>query len=90
MPISMFADSEFTAATYVVPAGAEVLVYSDGAYEVDMPDGGAWSMSDFIELCAEVAQSPEWSLDDIIAGLRAVSVSGIFDDDCTMVRLTTP
>jgi PAS domain S-box-containing protein len=89
VPISMFADSEFTGATYVVPAAAEVLVYSDGAFELDMPDGGTWSLSDFIELCAEVAQSPEWSLDDIIAGLRAVSVSGIFDDDCTMVRLNT-
>lgn len=90
MPISMFEDSEFTAATCVVPAGAEVLVYSDGAYELNLPDGGAWSLSDFIELCAQVVKTPEWSLDDIIAGLRTISVCGVFDDDCTMVRLTTP
>jgi sigma-B regulation protein RsbU (phosphoserine phosphatase) len=90
MPVGMFEDSEFAAATYVVPACAEVLVYSDGAFELDLPDGEAWSLPDFIELCAQVAQSPEWSLDQIIAGLRTISVSGVFDDDCTMVRITTP
>lgn len=89
-PVSMFEDSEFTAATYVVPASAEILVYSDGAFELDLPEGGAWSLADFIELCAQVVTSPEWSLDDIIAGLQAVSEPGVFDDDCTMVRLTMP
>jgi hypothetical protein len=39
-------------------------------------------------MCTGLAADPDWSLDTLITGLRAVTASGMFDDDCSLVRLT--
>ena len=86
-PVGMFADTVYTGDSYTVPAGGQVLLYSDGAFELsDSP----FSQIDFVGLCAEVAGQPGWSLDDLIARLRMLSPSGEFDDDCALVLLTFP
>ena len=86
-PAGMFADTVYTYDSYVVPAGGQVLLYSDGAFELsDTP----FSQRDFVRLCAQVAERPDWSLDELISRLRMLSLSGEFDDDCALVLLTFP
>ena len=87
-PVGMFEDTEFPSATYVVPPGSQILLYSDGAFELPMEDGRQWSLADFIELCTEAAANPDWSLDALIGRLRALTAGGLFEDDCSLVRLT--
>lgn len=91
-PIGMFADVVYTCDAYQVPAGAQLLLYSDGAFElpVTRADGRPWSREAFVDLCSTLAAQPDWSLDDLVDRLRAISPTGDFDDDCALVLLTFP
>ncbi|MGV1089551.1 MAG: PP2C family protein-serine/threonine phosphatase [Mycobacterium sp.] len=81
IPVGMFTDTVFTADNYLVPAGAQILLCSDGVL------GDLLSFADFMELCEEVAASPAWTPTSLIARLRATA-GGNFDDDCALVQLT--
>jgi PAS domain S-box-containing protein len=86
-PIGMFEDSEFTAHTYPVPAGCQILVYSDGASEISLADDHQLKPTDFNQLIARVASSPDWSLDGLIDELRALTPSEAFEDDLSLIHV---
>lgn len=87
LPGGLFADTEFTTKSYVVPPGCRILLYSDGAYELGLGDGRLLALSEFIRLCGEVADAPDWSLDELIGRLRDLASSRSFEDDCSLVQL---
>lgn len=87
-PLGMFADTEFAADRYRVPAGAQVLLYSDGIYEFSRPDGSQLIPTDFAKQCAATASTPGWSLDSLITQMQFLSATGEFDDDCSLVLLS--
>ncbi len=91
-PIGMFPDADYTCRSQSVPRGGQLLLYSDGAFELpfDSATGAPWSQESFVALVAELAAQPDWSLDDLLTRLRALSPSGDFDDDCALVLLTFP
>ena len=62
------------------------MLYSDGAFELDFA-AGQWDPQEFTDLCIRMAGSPDWSVDGLITELAAMTTSGTFDDDCTVVRL---
>ncbi len=91
LPIGVFADTAYTSAAYTVPSGGQLLIYSDGAFELNGPDGrNLLSNDDFRELCASLAARPDWSLDALVDELKQLSSHGEFDDDCALVLLTLP
>ena len=90
LPVGMFDDTEFPCATYSVPPGSQILLYSDGVFELPLAVGNRWSLADFTALCTALAASPDWSLDALISELRTRTAGGLFDDDCSLVRLTFP
>lgn len=81
VPIGMFSDSEYSVETYHVPAGAQILLYSNGVL------GDRLSLAGLTEICEEVAARPGWSPGSLIARLRATS-EGTFEDDCALIQLT--
>lgn len=87
IPIGLLDDADFVAADFQVPPGADIVVYSDGAFDIELPDSTPWSLPAFIGLCLRTAQSPDWTLDSLLDELRAVAGSQPFGDDCTLVRL---
>lgn len=91
VPIGVLEDAEFQTATYPVPPGQDLLIYSDGAFEFELPDGRQWLLTEFADLCSATAtESPDWTLDALVDRLRARSASGLFDDDCTLIRVSFP
>lgn len=87
IPVGVFEDTEYHEATFVVPADSEILVFSDGAFDLGLPGARWWSLSEFVDLCAQVVGDGDWSLDELVGRLQTLTVSGIFEDDCTLVRL---
>ena len=65
----------------------QLLLYSDGAYELPTPDDSTWYLSDLVGPFTRLAQSPDWSLDTLIDQLRSHAQNRYFDDDCSLVRL---
>lgn len=90
MPIGVFDDTEYFTGSYTVPPDTELLLISDGVYELTQRDGRPWSLPNFVKLCTHLAGSAHWSLDELIAALLAISATGLFEDDCTVVRLRIP
>jgi len=88
VPIGVMPGTTFETRSYVMPSDSILLVYSDGVYEVKLPDGQRGAIQDFIDLCARTATTPDWTLEDIVRQVRGWSESRQFDDDCTLVRVT--
>ena len=89
LPLGMFTDTEFSCDTYTVPPGGQLVIYSDGAFELPLPEGNA-SLSAFVGLCCEFAATPGWTLDELISTLKSLTTGGLFADDCSLVQLTFP
>ena len=87
MPVGVLAENTFQSNSYVVPHGAELLLYSDGAFELTNRDGGWLALPTFIDICTQMATSTDWTLDMLIEELLRLSELGLFEDDCTLVRL---
>lgn len=87
-PVGMFTDTVFTARTYAVPPGCRILIYSDGASEVDLGGDRQMSPADFKRLSTRIAGSPDWSLEDLLDELRALTPAFVLEDDCSLIRLT--
>jgi sigma-B regulation protein RsbU (phosphoserine phosphatase) len=86
-PVGMFPDTTFSSSTVTVPPGTRVLLYSDGAFDLPLPKGKQCSLAGFVDLCTDLAESPDWSLDELITKLRSLTVAGLFSDDCSLVLL---
>lgn len=86
MPLGMFSDTEFTCDDYIVPPDGQLVLYSDGAFELPMPEGNA-SLDAFIGLCAEFAATPDWTVDELISTLQSLTTGGLFADDCSLIQL---
>lgn len=87
LPVGMFADTEFGCETYQVAPDTELVLYSDGAFELPLPEDATWSLSDFVDLCTRLSRSGDWTLDDLAEQLRARTMAGLFNDDCSLLRL---
>ncbi len=87
-PVGTFDDTSFATATVPLPPGSQMLLYSDGVFELPLDDGGQWSMRDFLDMCTRLGGSPDWTLDDVLHNVLGHSASGSFDDDCCLVRLS--
>ena len=86
-PVGVFDHIAFSTTTVPVPPGSQILVYSDGAYELRLDDGTWWSHKEFVDMCTSLAGLPDWSLDGLVDNLRRHSITGSFDDDCCLLRL---
>lgn len=87
-PVGMFEDTVFTSRTYAVPPRCQILLYSDGASDLQLVDGRQLPLDDFTTLVTRMADSPDWSLDDLVTELRTLTAGGSFEDDCSVIRLT--
>ena len=87
-PVGMFEDTVFVSHTYEVPPGCRILIYSDGASEITRGDDRQLSSADFTNVTSRVAEAANWSLDDLVAELRALTSTGAFEDDCSLIQLT--
>ena len=86
-PLGMFDDVGYTSCSFAVPHGCRILLYSDGAFELDLIDGRQWTLPQFTTMFTEMAASSNLSLDELGETLQSLTRSGVFDDDCSLVLL---
>lgn len=86
-PIGFFTETEFITTAFAVPRDCQILLYTDGASELPLADGRPGTQTEFVELCTDVAKSPNWSLDELLKRLQQRSRSRVFEDDCALIRL---
>jgi len=84
---------EFDSSAVVVPTGARLYVYSDGAFEISRPDGSMWPFKDFLASFSAppaVQGGPPGTsgrIDALLELIRGISGRDDFNDDFSMVEL---
>ncbi len=64
---------------------ARLYVFSDGAFEIQLPDGGIWTQSEFLQFL-EDRQSDTSPMDAVIEHCCRLHGSKTLDDDCSIVQ----
>lgn len=90
VPVGMFADAAFPSGAYVVPPGCRLLLFSDGAFELDLAGGGHATLGDFTDLTRRLLTSGRFCIDTLVDELRTRSADGQFDDDCSLITAVFP
>ncbi len=89
--IGALADLDFTTESCQVDAFGLLMLYSDGAFEVERPDGSTWPFGDFVTFMSTGPRVPDpSSMDRLIGHARAMSGSEEFADDLSMVEIVFP
>ena len=78
---------EFAASETEVPPGSRLFVYSDGAFEIGLPDGTMWPFDQFLATISAPSAGAEQPMDRLVTHVRGISGREDFNDDFSMVEL---
>ncbi|WP_066381143.1 MULTISPECIES: PP2C family protein-serine/threonine phosphatase [unclassified Anabaena] len=87
MPVGMFPEAKYIDADCDVPKSSSLYIFSDGAYEINQPDGTLWSLDAFIQILASVHHTVDYQLDHILNYLKALNSKGTFEDDLSILQI---
>ncbi len=82
LPIGCYEDATFDVNESIFSPGDHLYVFSDGIYEVRMPDDSMGTYEDFIQ---NLKDAP--SVSDIVAKVRAYQADSAFDDDVSVLKI---
>ncbi len=84
-------DLEFSTSTCQVEPFGLLMLYSDGAFEVERADGSTWPFPDFVAFMASGPRSPDpSSMDRLIKHAREMQRSDEFADDFSIAEFVFP
>ena len=79
--------AQFSEGSAQVPPGSSLYLFSDGVFEIEMRDGGQWTIEEFTQaVVAPRSAGPE--TERLRDAARAVARQPAFDDDFSMVVAT--
>ncbi len=88
--MGMDEEAEFpTLVTSVSPEDA-LFVYSDGAFEIEKPDGEDWTFGEFVEFMETDTPDSMSKIDHLLQFIRALQQRDDFTDDFSIVRVQFP
>lgn len=87
-PIGMFPEAEYVFDSCDLAAGSSLYVFSDGIYEINLPDGNVWTLEDFIQQLVENSKTDKGSLDRLLETVRRVGASETFEDDLSVLKVS--
>lgn len=87
IPIGMFPDAEYINHFCNIEQFSSLYVFSDGAYEIHLPNGTIWDIEAFIELLKDCQNFQECNLNKILNYLLALNPKDSFDDDLSILQI---
>lgn len=85
--IGMVPELPYDTRTTTVAEGAQLLVYSDGIFEIEKPDGQMWQYAEFVEkITPELARGGNL-IDRHLAFCREMAAADVLGDDFSMVEV---
>jgi sigma-B regulation protein RsbU (phosphoserine phosphatase) len=79
-------DLPYDTATVELPSFARLFLFSDGVFEIEMPDGRMWNLGPFLEYLSQEHAQPGF-LDNLYAHVREMHGGGPLDDDFSIVQI---
>jgi sigma-B regulation protein RsbU (phosphoserine phosphatase) len=77
----------FDSSERAVPPGAQLFVFSDGAFEISRPDGSMWAFDQFLASLGRQPAGAESRMDALVSEIRDLSQRDDFNDDFSMLEL---
>lgn len=85
LPIGFLPDADFNDESFGLEANNTLYVFSDGAYEIHLPDGKIWGFNAFTEFLKDCTQVG--NLEQILLRIMAVNAKNAFDDDLSLLKI---
>jgi sigma-B regulation protein RsbU (phosphoserine phosphatase) len=85
IPVAMFPDVEYQQASCQIQTGDRLYLFSDGAYEIVLPQGGNVGLANLEQIIAE--SKDDCVVDQVIDKLRCLAQTDKFDDDFSIVEV---
>jgi serine phosphatase RsbU (regulator of sigma subunit) len=90
LAIGMAPDVAFKAEERIVEPGSSMYLFSDGVFEIETPEGEAWTLSDFLPYLLQERAAGVPEPKRLHAAVTAVSGRDTFDDDFSMLVASFP
>lgn len=87
IPVGMFPDAEYINNFCNIEEFSSLYIFSDGAYEIHLPNGTIWHIEAFIELLKDCHNFQECNLDKILNYLLSLNLKTSFDDDLSILQI---
>lgn len=87
IPVGMFPDAKYINNFCNIEEFSSLYIFSDGAYEIHLPNGTIWQLDAFIELLKNCHDFQECNLDKILNCLLCLNSKNTFDDDLSILQI---
>ncbi|MEA5620307.1 SpoIIE family protein phosphatase [Cronbergia sp. UHCC 0137] len=87
MPVGMFPEAKYVDGFCQIELFSTLYIFSDGAYEINQPDGTLWSLDRFIQLLVSLQHSVKNELDYILNYLINLNSKEAFEDDLSILQV---
>lgn len=87
IPVGMFPDAEYINNFCNIEEFSSLYIFSDGSYEIHLPNGTIWHIEAFIELLKDCHNFQECNLDKILNHLLMLNSKTTFDDDLSILQI---
>jgi sigma-B regulation protein RsbU (phosphoserine phosphatase) len=84
--IGMVPELPYATHTAEIAQEAELLVYSDGVFEIEKPDGQMWQYAEFLERIGPELIAGEGVIDRHLTFVRELHAGDVLGDDFSMLR----
>jgi sigma-B regulation protein RsbU (phosphoserine phosphatase) len=85
--VGMVPDLPYDTRTIAVPGGSRLLIYSDGVFEIEKPDGQMWQFTDFVERITPELAGDGDLIERHLAFCRGMCKAEVLGDDFSMVEV---
>jgi sigma-B regulation protein RsbU (phosphoserine phosphatase) len=87
MPIGMFPDVEYVNGFCNIEEFSTLYIFSDGVYEIHLPNGTIWEFDAFVELLKDCQNNRDCNLDQVLNYLLKLNRKDAFDDDLSILQI---
>lgn len=86
LPIGFVPNIEFENATFDIEKNSTLYIFSDGAYEINQPDGTIWGINAFIDYLINYSKEETRGLNQILAHIMTLNCKPNLDDDLSLLQ----
>lgn len=87
IPIGMFRNAKYINNYCQIEPASNLYIFSDGIYEISLPDDKMWQLDNFIDLITDYTQKNQCTLDNILETVRALNRNETFNDDVSLLHI---
>lgn len=87
LPIGLLPEANFNEDLIEIKDSSSLYVFSDGAYEIQQPDGNILGLDAFIELLADCSRVDNRALEQVLFDITNLSDKETFEDDLSLLKV---